>query len=212
MSDQYIIKPDIGNTPATANFNLPGDYNTLIAHANNINNCNVTNILISGQSNEKSAVSSGELNKGFYSLFVYGCEKLAPFSVGHILLTKDRALTESTEDYIKEMFWEMNPEQIAILKTLPSIFASENLIYGKSNDEQQACFGIVTGINVQSKEVRIDYQTLNPLSQKRLNCMLPDLDIYGNNRFNEFDRSHWAIKHVSLIRVLREAGFVIYAQ
>lgn len=212
MSNQYIIKPDADSTPATANFNLPGDYNTLIANTNNINNSSVTNILISGQSSGQSAIANGELNKEFYSLFIYGCEVFAPFSVGHIILTKDRAITESTEEYIKKMFWEMTPGQIAMLKTLPSIFASENQIYGKSNDEQQACFGIVTGINVQSNDIRIDYQTLNPLSQKQLNCMLSELDIQGSSRFNEFDRSHWAIKHVPLIKVLREAGFVIYAQ
>ncbi|MHB1153720.1 MAG: hypothetical protein ACYC00_15565, partial [Eubacteriales bacterium] len=99
---------------------------------------------------------------------------------------------------------------IEFIKTLPTIFASENTRYGRSDDTQQAFFGMVTDVRVQDNGVKIYYQTLNAIPQKRLNELTNELAIV-NRPFNELDRTHWTIKRVDLVEELRDAGITVYA-
>ena len=148
------------------------------------------------------------LNTDYYNLFVIGTET---FSDGHFIVPKDRALTESMTPENKAQFSALSDEAIARIRTFPSIFASENHYYGKTDDDHQAIFGIVKEVRIQDNGIKIHFQSLWPIPQQRLNEIIFQLAIDGTTSFNELDRTHWAIKRVNLIEELRAAGISVLA-
>ena len=148
------------------------------------------------------------LNTDYYNLFVIGTET---FSDGHFIVPKDRALTESMTPENKAQFSALTDEAIARIRTFPSIFASENHYYGKTDDDHQAIFGIVKEVRIQDNGIKIHFQSLWPIPQQRLNEIIFQLAIGGTTSFNELDRTHWAIKRVNLIEELRAAGISVLA-
>ena len=148
------------------------------------------------------------LNTDYYNLFVIGTET---FSDGHFIVPKDRALTESMTPENKAQFSALTDEAIARIRTFPSIFASENHYYGKTDDDHQAIFGLVKEARIQDNGIKIHFQSLWPIPQQRLNEIIFQLAIDGTTSFNELDRTHWAIKRVNLIEELRAAGISVLA-
>ena len=148
------------------------------------------------------------LNTDYYNLFVIGTET---FSDGHFIVPKDRALTESMTPENKAQFSALTDEAIARIRTFPSIFASENHYYGKTDDDHQAIFGIVKEVRIQDNGIKIHFQSLWPIQQQRLNEIIFQLAIGGTTAFNELNHTHWAIKRVNLIEELRAAGISVLA-
>ena len=148
------------------------------------------------------------LNTDYYNLFVIGTET---FSDGHFIVPKDRALTESMTPENKAQFSALSDETIARIRTFPSIFASENHYFGKTDDDHCAIFGLVSEVRIQDNGIKIHFRSLWPIQQQRLNEILFQLAIDGTTSFNELDRTHWAIKRVNLIEELKVAGISVFA-
>ena len=198
--------------PTPVELTQTGDNNTQIAYVQNYDGTSVTNVIVTGQQlGGTPASTQGALNRDYYNLFVMGGETFMAFSSGHFTVQKDRALTENVSPDIKKDISTLHTEAIGFIKTLPAIFASENIRYGRSDDTQQAFFGMVTEVRVQDNGIKIYYQTLNAISQKRLNELICELSIEGRPTFNELDRTHWTIKRVNLVEELRDAGITVYA-
>ena len=198
------------DTPTT--INLPGDGNTLIAHANVVNSSSITNVIVAGQQTGGiHASASGALNREYYNLFVMGGETFSAFSNGHFLVPKDRALTECVSPDIMTAVSSFAADTIEFIKTLPTIFMSENESYARFDDTQQAYFGIVNDVRVLMNGIKICYQALNAIPQRRLVDLMRELDILGRPSFSELSRTHWAIKHVNLVEELRDAGITVFA-
>ena len=151
------------------------------------------------------------LNKEYYNLIVSGGEVFTAFANGYVMVDKRRALTEDVSPDIKDAVNTLHARAIEFVKTLPTIFADENTVYGRSDDTQMAFFGMVTDVRVQDNGIKVFYQLLNPLPQKRLNEIIDKLAIRGTSNFNELDRTHWTIKRIDLVAELREAGITVYA-
>lgn len=200
----------ISDAPTT--INLPGDGNTLIAHAGVVNSSSVTNVIVTGKPvGGIPAPSPGALSREYYNLFVMGGETFSAFSSGHFLVPKDRALTECVSPDIKTAVSSFDADTIEFIKTLPAIFMSENESYARFDDTQQAYFGMVSDVRVQMNGIKICYQTLNAIPQRRLFDLMRELDILGRPSFSELSRTHWAIKHVNLVEELRDAGIAVFA-
>ena len=148
------------------------------------------------------------LNTNYYNLFVIGAET---YSDGHFIVPKDRALTESMAPETKALFSNLDDEAIAQIKTFPSLFASENRGYGKTDEDHQACYGLVTDVRVQDNGIKIHFQPLSSIPQQRLNELIFQLAIDGTASFNELNRTHWAIKRLNLIEELRAARISVLA-
>lgn len=148
------------------------------------------------------------LNTNYYNLFVIGAET---YSDGHFIVPKDRALTESMAPETKALFSNLDDEAIAQIKTFPSLFASENRGYGKTDEDHQACYGLVTDVRVQDNGIKIHFQPLSSIPQQRLNELIFQLAIDGTSSFNELNRTHWAIKRLNLIEELRAARISVLA-
>ena len=116
---------------APTEINLPGDHNTLIAHADNVKNEYRPTILIT---NPMPGMQQGyaiavTLNLDFYNLIVVAGDVLD--GTNHVMVDKERAITESTSDELKKQYAALTPEAIAEIKTFPTIIATENHSYGK---------------------------------------------------------------------------------
>lgn len=196
------------NTPTT--INLPGDGNTIIAQANTVQQ-NVNLILMPGAQPLNNGIVAGTqqtFNYNYYNLFVIGNE---PFNSDHFLVPKDRALTESTMQEVKDALASLRPEAVATIKTFPALFASENHQYGKTDDTQFAYYGFVTDIKIQDNGIKVYFRSLNAVPQQRLNNIASELGLGRASSFNELNRTHWAIKKINLVEALRDAGISVFA-
>ena len=148
------------------------------------------------------------LNTDYYNLFVIGNET---FLDGHFIVPKDRALTQSMTPENKAQFSSLSDEAIERIKTFPSLFASENHCFGKTDDDHCAIFGLVSEVRIQDNGIKIHFCSLWPIQQQRLNEIIFQLAIEGTTSFNELNRTHWAIKRLNLIEELRAAGISVLA-
>lgn len=139
----------------------------------------------------------------YYHLFVGGDVLSA-----HFVIPFDRALKESISDRTKEKFGDLCDEVIEEIKQFPCIFAEENHHYGKTDNEQMAYLGRIQDIKIQDNGVKIYAGYIQPIPQQRLNEIRERVAINGTNHFNEFNRTHWTIKRINLVEVLRDEGLV----
>jgi len=150
-----------------------------------------------------------EFDRHFYNFFVVGNDfditTDNPFRV-----RCDRVLKEYMDENLKSMFLPLSDEiKIEHIKRLPCIFANENRRDGSTDEEQILSFGYVRDIQLRREGIKIYPHVIYRLSQQRLNEALFDLDLWGNDKCNEFNRMHWSIKKVDLIAELQEMGFQI---
>ena len=200
-----------GNLPAnTAPTTLTqyGDRGVQIAQVTNLTH-NATYVIagapsgIHGQQN-----TSVTINTDCYHLFVMGGEE---FDRDHFLVPKDRALTESTSQEMKDKYAHLDATAIEELKKFPAIFASENEMYGRTTAEHRAIYGLIRDIKVQDNGIKISFYSLSYIPQQRLNELCFELGINKASGYNEFNRTHWALKRINLIEALTDAGISVLA-
>lgn len=183
-----------------------------VNRADSITTGNITNNMYFAATDQRQAVISGNYGTSheYYNLFVQFEETF--YDQGHFYVTKDRALNSKlTSDYIRDKVNGLEPEAIEQIKTFPAIFCSENHEMGKTDDDQIAYYGLVTDVKVQDNGIKIYYRVLNAFQQRILNENLFDLGLDGNNRFNELNHTHWAIKRIDLVTTLKEIGVSVFA-
>lgn len=142
-----------------------------------------------------------------YNLFVFNdidTQTWAPF-----IFPADRALTEHMGDGVDAEFATLDETAIDRIKRFPSLFANENVHYGRASEDQLIGLGFIKQIKVRHEGVKIYPDIRYLIPQQRLNEALFELDLRGDNSFNEFNRTHWCIKKIDLIAELRELGFNI---
>lgn len=182
-----------------------------VNRADSITTGNITNNMYFAAGDGRQQIITGNFgtSREYYSLFVQFDEQF--YDSGYFYVMKDRALnTLSTSDYIRDKINALEPESIELIKTFPAIFCSENHQMGKTDDEQLAFYGMVTDIKVQDNGIKIYYKILNPIKQQTLNDHLFELGISGNDRFNEMNQTHWAIKRIDLVGTLKEIGVSVF--
>lgn len=173
---------------------------------------NITNNMYFANGDGRQQVITGcfGTNREYYSLFVQFDEQF--YDSGYFYVMKNRALnTTLTSDYIRDEINALEPDAVERIKAFPAIFCSENHQMGKTDDDQLAYYGLVTDIKVQDNGIKIYYKILNTFKQQILNEHLFDLGIDGNNKFNELNHTHWAIKRIDLVGTLREIGVPVFA-
>ncbi|MEL7608827.1 MAG: hypothetical protein AAGU74_04930 [Bacillota bacterium] len=206
---QPVVHSVLPATSTPTTINLPGDGNTLIAQANTVQQ-NVNLILMPRAQSLNNGIVAGvqqTFNCDYYNLFVVGEES---FNSDHFLVPKDRALTESTIQEVKDALASLSPEAVATIKTFPALFASENHFYGRTDDTQNAYYGFVTDVKIQDNGIKIYFRTLNSVPQQQINEIAAELGLGRASLFNELNRTHWAIKRINLVEVLHDAGISVF--
>ena len=111
---------------------------------------------------------------------------------------------------MKALCAALTPEAIAIVKTFPALFCSENHHFTKTDPDHMAYYGYVTDIKVQDNGIKIYFTKLNAFPQQVLIDIAAELCIGGARAFNELSRTHWAIKRVNLVEELEKAGCRVF--
>lgn len=146
-------------------------------------------------------------NYDCFNFFVLGNEQ---YTDSCFIVPKDRALTESTSQEMKDLCASLSKEAIAVIKTFPALFCSENHHYSKTDPDHIAYYGYVTDIKVQDNGIKVYFTKLNQLPQQVLIDLSEDLSIGGARAYTELSRTHWAIKRINLIEVLEKAGYRVF--
>ena len=210
MSKDLQVIGDGGISPApTPSFNQNGDNNIQIGYVGKYENNAPTFILVpnSHSRTRSNSVQKLKFNYDFYNLFVIGTEAYQDPS---FIVPKDRALTESTAQDIKDMCDALSPEAIEIIKTFPAIFASENHGYARTTEDHMAHYGYVLDVVLQDNGIKIYPYFLNEIKQQSLNLIANNLGIAHAKSFNELNRTHWAIKRINLIEELERAKISVF--
>jgi len=194
--------------PSQVELKQEGDHNTQIAVVERLDfNQNVL-IMPGAQQTGGVAIAQGmKFNYDCFNFFVLGDEQYDGTS---FIVPKNRAITESTSQEMKDMCASLTPEAIEIIKTFPAVFASENHHYTKTDPDHMFRYGYVTDIKVQDNGIKVYFQTLNMLPQQVLIDLAEELCIGGAKAYNELSRTHWAIKRINLVEVLEEAGYRVF--
>ncbi len=116
-------------------------------------------------------------NYDCFNFFVLGGEE---YEGAFFLVPKDRALTESTSQEMKDLCASLSPEAVAIIKTFPAIFCSENRHYSKTDPDHMAYYGYVTDIRVQDNGIKVYFTKL------RLGITVLADKAYGKWELREF--------------------------
>ncbi len=106
---------------------------------------------------------------------------------------------EHTSDELKERLGTLSDQAVAELTGLPTLFAYESPVSAPSQ------VGWIKTIQTRQADIRITFQrdpSIQPIDPAKIDEMAWDLDLGGG----ELDRTHWAVKEVDLLEVLRKAG------
>lgn len=192
--------------PTPVSLTQTGNDNTQIAYVARYEQ-NVA-IFPSAQQTAMPVIGQGvTFNYDCFNFFVLGGEQ---YEGAYFIVPKDRALTESTSQEMKDLCASLSPEAIAIIKTFPAIFCSENRHYSKTAPDHMAFYGYVTDIKVQDNGIKVYFTKLNQLPQQVLIDLSYELSIAGAKSYTELSRTHWAIKRINLVEVLENAGYRVF--
>lgn len=196
--------------PAPLEFRQEGNGNTQIAHVEHFDTTvNQTVVVLPGVPASNGVVlgQGVTFNYDCFNLFVLGDEK---YDQPTFIFPKNRALTESTSDDIKVQCASLTPEAVAVIKSFPALFCSENHSFTKTDPDHTAFYGYVTDIKVQDNGIKIYFVRLNEIKQQILIDLADDLCIGGTTCYNELCRTHWAIKRINMIEVFEQHGYKLF--
>mgnify|MGYP003591089044 FL=1 len=148
-----------------------------------------------------------KVDREYYNIFVLGGEE---FDRTYVKIPRNRSLNECMTKETMDKFAPMTEENRAQIKTMPSLFMAENSQYGKADESQKVIYGFVPDIKIYDNYVKAYYCGYKlDVPQWRLNELLEELQLVGDDKLNEMNRTHWAIKRCDLIQELLEAGVQI---
>lgn len=196
--------------PIQSNLNQYGSDSTQIAYVQNYDGTiNQAVLILPGvPPTGVPLVTQGlTFNYDCFNFFVIGTEQ---YTEPSFIVPKNRALTESTSPEIQAQCATLSPEAIAVIKTYPAIFCSENHHFATTDPDHIAYYGYVKDIKIQDNGIKVYFQILNQLPQQALIDLSEDLCIGGARAFTELSRTHWAIKRINLVEVLEKAGYRVF--
>ena len=209
VSGQQLPQPSSPAQPIPVALTQTGNSNTQIAYVQNYDGSTQTVFIMQGaQPTGGVVIGQGvTFNYDCFNFFVIGTEEYKePF----FMVPKDRALTESTSEEMQELCAALTPEAIAIVKTFPALFCSENHHFTVTDPDHMAHYGYITDIKVQDNGIKVYYTKLNSLPQDVLIDLSEELCIGRAKSYTELCRTHWAIKRINLVEILEKAGHKVF--
>lgn len=171
----------------------------------NIQNVSVVPQLLTPKPKEQQQML--QIDRTYYNLIVVDGVDWQKPNEATFIMSADRVLTEYMDTQLKAEFSTLSDIAISRIMSFPTIFANENYTFGHTDEAQILALGFIKQMKVRREGVMIYPDIRCYLPQQRLNEAPFQLDIRGNNSFNEFNRNHWGIKKIDLIAELRELGF-----
>lgn len=201
----------LNNSSTPASYAQTGNKNVQVHHADKVETHQHQTVVIAGNNPKENEAftdiaNAGGMNNDYYNLFVLSDEK---YDAEYFTIDRDRSLTEFITPIVKEIFYPFNSTRIKDIMRMPTLFASENHQYGSTDSDHMISYGIITQIKDTSSGYRIYFKSLMDFSQQLINELSNELDLVGNNSFNELNRTHWTIKNIDLISELRKSGLPV---
>lgn len=185
---------------------VKGGRNTIYGQTGIIQDIRNTVLIAGGQQNHRDMPMRTDWEYDYYNLFVIGGETFLQFSRGDFIVPKEDALTHFVAEDIAEEIQKLDEAAIDRVKGFFCIFAPRNADYAAPGSEQNALLGVITEIQRQDEGFKVMYQTLNSIPQIKIHELSNVLCIEGKPTISELDTTHWSVKKVNLVKVLRAAG------
>ncbi|HAT1172117.1 MULTISPECIES: hypothetical protein [Corynebacterium] len=205
MSDGQIVPAEPSLPPTAMVLNQLGANGVQIAHAGTVN-APIQIVVPTPVAAVGVPAIQVALSSDYYQLIV--TPDFDP-NTRSVPMDPKRALTESMCPTNREQLKKLDKDAIEMLKTYPALIMNENDDFGRASEEQVAYFAAVTNIRNGVRGIKIEYTPLTEIPQQRINELLEELDLSGNDKFNELNRTHWAVKNVDLVHELAQAGISV---
>jgi hypothetical protein len=146
------------------------------------------------------------LSTEFFNMFVVAGER---FMGKGFLIPSNRVLRSYMIPEVANRFSDLSENAISQIKTLPSLFTDEYRDLPRQEEEQMAHFGIVTDLSSHENGMYIRFRRISAVPLKKIFDLSFKLGLYGNTSFHELFHTHWAIKKVDLVDILKAEGIDI---
>lgn len=206
---QIVDNRAVSHTPNAIAQKQEGNDNTQIGFAQNVNIQQKYVVFLSDEQEEEDQDNTYvDFDAEFFNLFVVDVDKVS--SKGSFTISKEESLSECMAQDLSDDVLRLTDTGKVFLKTLPCLFAPKNKRHNEEWKNQKAKIGIITKIDDNpANEIRIEYQTLKPVSKFLINESRERLSIEGRPRYNELDNQHWTVKKVNLFKALKDMGFAV---
>ena len=192
---------------------------TVISGAQTVNTTNIVHnrqmIVVEGAQTTRTTpvqMEQEEMSHDYFSLFVLGNDIDLRNPYGSFFMPRSRLLeTVYTQKEIINLIRGFDDESLRRIKSYPALICNENQKARKAEDNRMIYYSQIQNVHVQENGIWFDYLVLNAIPQNSINGIQGDLAIGSTTYFDEMMHTHWSIKQVDLVRVLRQAGFRIFS-
>lgn len=139
------------------------------------------------------------MEEKLYNLLISGDDNA--WESTSVIFDVDRCILEYTDKDLINRFVKLGRDEIKEIKKIPCIFAYEDYC------NKDASIGYITDIVVRQVGIKITFEKMEILSSENLHKLQFELDIKNW----EFNRTHWAIKKVDLLKEINSIGISLKA-
>lgn len=139
------------------------------------------------------------MEEKLYNLLISGDDNA--WESRSVIFDVDRCIVEYTDKDLINRFVKLGRDEIKGIKKIPCIFAYEDYC------NKDASIGYITDIVVRQVGIKLTSEKMEVLSSENLHKLQFKLDIKNW----EFNRTHWAIKKVDLLKELNSIDISLKA-
>lgn len=162
--------------------------------------------MVSGPTELPNEGASDNMDSGYYNLFIVPDDA---HIIGGFRIPKADALQDTEPDVFQKLR-SLSEEECARIRCFPAIVATPNVEYGNTPEDGTAAYGFLNSIQVRENALLFGFSKLQDIPLKVLMDNADVFQIGKASAFNEFDRPHWAVKHVDIIKELRERNVRVF--
>ena len=142
------------------------------------------------------------MDTNFYNLFVLPPES---FISGGFCVQKIDSLQDTDGDVVRQLT-TLGENERSLIRSYPSIVAMPNGQCGAATPGCTVNYGFITSIQVCDTSIVFGFMKLQEIPQSLLIDNAALFRIGKASAYNEFDRTHWAVKKVNVVEELRKLG------
>ncbi len=203
MANEIQPMKATGAQPAPGNTTNIGAVDTVVAHADQVQN----NYIFGGSGLPGAGAVANlgappKMDMDYYNLFVLPPEA---FINGGFRILKIDAL-QDTDGNVARRLTMLGEHELSLIRSYPTIVAMPNVQCGMATPGCTVNYGFITSIQVCDTSILFGFMKLQDIPQSLL---IDNATIFGIGRasaYNEFDRTHWAVKKVNVVEELRKLG------
>lgn len=175
---------------------------------NNISNDN-RSVPLAAIMHPTVGLKPGHIDRTLCNIIVYGD---LSGETKELSFTPDCCLVQEnfTAKDIRDRFIALGKKEIRQLREVPSIVTEETArIHGEIDPEQRSYVGFIDDISVTRKHVIIKWHPVCVFRRNILFDILDELQIDGKPKIGELTTSHWSMKAIDALSILKKVGVEI---